>query len=184
MQPSLRITRCRCCAAFVPPAHPRFPRRETHHLSHPNPNSKCSRTFPREHPTPRVTFATAFLRRPAKQHAGQRWSCRPDLRLSLAKIPALERGTHSSLYPLIPGREQAPTGLLLRHGHSTDAPWLAAAPWDTSWVTRGLCPVWTLSAGLPWMGIARAERLLGWDCRDSALYGKKGLGIKTQPSLL
>jgi len=38
-QPSPCITRCRCCAAFVPPAHPRFPRSETHHLSHPNPNS-------------------------------------------------------------------------------------------------------------------------------------------------
>lgn len=45
MQPSLCITRCRCCAAFVLPAHPRFPCREMHHLSYPNPNSSAPGHF-------------------------------------------------------------------------------------------------------------------------------------------
>lgn len=56
--------------------------------------------------------------------------------------------------------------------------------WKTGWVGRVLCPAWTSSAGLPWIGIASAERLLGWDCWDSVLYGKKGLGKKRTPSLL
>lgn len=125
MQASLCSTRCRCCATFVPPAL--LPSLGKAPPFPSKPQRECSRLFPREHPTPPLTVLDRFLL--LKHQPGR-------------EVPTF-CSRHSS-----PCVNKCPW-VLSCHGTQPGHAGLAAAPCNTSWDVCGLCPVWTLRAGLP-----------------------------------